>query len=46
MFQQAGIPVTLVPYIADESAATGAMASYWSRFDASDLAIQIAFFVN
>ena len=46
LFLQAGIPVTLVPYIADLPAASWAMAPYWSRFDASDLAIQIAFFVS
>jgi hypothetical protein len=36
----------MVPYIFDTSAGPGEMASYWSRFDASDLAVQIAFFVN
>ncbi|MGB5260815.1 MAG: class I SAM-dependent methyltransferase [Gammaproteobacteria bacterium] len=46
LFRQADIPVTLVPYIADLPAASWEMAPYWSRFDASDLAIQIAFFVN
>lgn len=46
LFRQADIPVTLVPYIADLPAGAGAMAPYWSRFDTSDLAIQIAFFVS
>jgi hypothetical protein len=46
LFQQAGIPVNLVPYIADRPAATSTMAPYWSRFGAADLAVQIAFFVN
>ena len=46
LFREAGIPVTLIPYIADEPAGTGTMAPYWSRFDASDLAIQIAFFMS
>jgi hypothetical protein len=46
MFRQSGIPVTMVPYIADQPARSDTMASYWSRFDASDLAVQIAFFVS
>ena len=46
LFQQAGISLTQIPYIADHPAATSAMAPYWTRFDESDLAIQIAFFVN
>ena len=46
LFRDAGIPVTMVPYITDTSALPGEMAPYWSRFDASDLAVQIAFFVN
>jgi hypothetical protein len=46
LFQQADIAVTMVPYIADHQPTTEAMAPYWSRFDASDLAVQIAFFVN
>lgn len=46
IFRKAGIPVTLVPYIADQPAGSGTMTSYWARFDASDLAVQIAFFVS
>jgi SAM-dependent methyltransferase len=46
LFRKAGIPVTKVPYISDTSAIPGEIAPYWSRFDASDLAVQIAFFVN
>ena len=46
LFQQAGISLTQIPYIADHPAATSAMAPYWTRVDESDLAIQIAFFVN
>ena len=46
LFHNAGIPVTMVPYIVDQSAVPSKTALYWSRFDVSDLAIQIAFFVN
>lgn len=46
MFREAGIPVIMVPYIADQLADSGTMAAYWSRFDTPDLAVQIAFFVN
>ena len=46
LFNDAGIPVSIVPYISNQSAVPGVMAPYWSRFDESDLAIQIAFFVN
>lgn len=46
LFLEAGIPVTLVPYITGLPAEAGTMAPYWSRFDVSDLAIQIAFFVS
>jgi hypothetical protein len=46
LFSDAGIPVSMVPYIADQSAVSCEIAPYWSRFDKSDLAVQIAFFVN
>jgi len=46
LFRDAGIAVIMVPYITDLNALPGEISPYWSRFDASDLAIQIAFFVN
>ncbi|TNF95985.1 MAG: hypothetical protein EP297_11095 [Gammaproteobacteria bacterium] len=46
MFRESNIPVTQIPYVADQPAVSGAIAPYWSRFDASDLAVQIAFYVS
>lgn len=46
LFREAGIPVNMITYIADHHALPGEMAPYWSRFNSSDLAVQIAFFVN
>lgn len=46
LFDDVGVPVGMVPYIADPSALPKDIAPYWSRFDASDLAVQMAFFVN
>lgn len=46
LFREAGIPVEVIPYITGQTAINGTMAPYWSRFDASDLSVQIAFFVN
>jgi hypothetical protein len=46
LFRNAGIPVTIVPYYVDHAIGSRALAPYWTRFDRSDLAIQIAFFIN
>jgi hypothetical protein len=46
MFLDSNIPITQVSYIADQAAVPDTIAPYWSRFNASDLAIQIAFFVS
>jgi hypothetical protein len=46
MFHKSNIPVMQVNYICDETAVPDNVAPYWSRFDTSDLAVQIAFFVN
>ena len=46
LFREAGIPVYMVPYIVDQAAIPDEISPYWSRFDAADLAVQIAFFVN
>jgi hypothetical protein len=46
LFRGAGIPVDMVPFIVDAAVEPRALSSYWRRFDPSDLAIQIAFFVS
>jgi hypothetical protein len=46
LFSEAGIPVSMVPYIVDQTVLPDKISPYWSHFDASDLAVQIAFFVN
>lgn len=46
LFDRAGLPVTMVPYYVDQDIETRTLAPYWKRFSASDLAVQIAFFVN
>lgn len=46
LFDRAGLPVTMVPYYVDRDIETRTLAPYWKRFDASDLAVQIAFYVN
>jgi len=46
LFERAGITVTMVPYYVDRDIETRTLSPYWSRFAASDLAVQIGFFVN
>ena len=46
LFNEASIPVSMVHNITDLPSRSIKMAPYWSRFDASDLAIQIAFFID
>ena len=46
MFHGVGIPVSVVPYITDLPAGSCGQVPYWKQFDASDLAVQIAFFVS
>ena len=46
MFHGVGISVTMVPYLVDPPSRPRTLAPYWRRFDPSDLAIQIAFFVT
>jgi len=46
LFQKAGISLTLVPYCVDRNIESRQIVDYWKRYDMSDLAIQIAFFVK
>jgi len=46
LFDRMSIPVTVIPYIVDQAIEPYDLAPYWTQFDKSDLAIQIAFFVN
>jgi len=46
LFRGEGIPVNMVPFVVDAAAEPRALSSYWRRFDPSDLAIQIAFFLS
>jgi hypothetical protein len=46
LFSRHGLGVDLVPYFVERELQGGTIDPYWTRFDARDLAIQIAFFVS
>jgi hypothetical protein len=46
LFSEAGITVSMVPYIVDQTVLPDEISPYWTRFHASELAVQIAFFFN